>query len=82
MDKRAGFKSDNVFISYFKEECDFHYKLLLSFFDYDKEKVCQWLTTKNPLLGYAEPLAIYIYKKEKLIRFIESALSENELEEK
>ena len=82
MEKIAGAKSNKIFIDYFKNEYDFHYKLLLNYFDKDEDKVAQWLTTKNPLLGYAEPLTIYIHREEKLIKFIESALSENKLEEK
>ena len=81
MEKIAGAKSNKIFIDLFKNEYDFHYGLLLNYFG-KEDIVEQWLTTKNPLLGYAEPLAFYIHRGEELLKFIESALSENKLEEK
>ena len=43
----------------------------------------EWFHAKNPSLGEARPIELIIAgREEKLIKFIESALNENELEVK
>lgn len=55
-------------------------KKLIIFFKYDDFKLFNWFNTENPHLGNVSPFRlIEQYRQEKLIKFIESALSENEL---
>jgi len=59
------------------------FKKLREFFNYDLEKLWLWFYTTNPSLGESSPCQlIYKGREEKLIKFIESALNESELEDK
>lgn len=68
--------------SIFKFIINYHetLKKLLIFFKYDYLKLFNWLNSKNPSLGNVSPLRLIEQcREEKLIKFIENALSENEL---
>jgi antitoxin Xre/MbcA/ParS-like protein len=53
-------------------------KLLLGFFG-DPGKVSLWMSSPNPLLGNVSPEdMIRIGREEKLLRFVENQLRENE----
>lgn len=55
------------------------YQLLARFFRWDMGKVNDWLNFPNPLLGDIRPITmIELGREEKLLRFIETQLSENE----
>ena len=55
-------------------------ELLLGFFGGDVEKTKLWLKTKNPQLGNVTPFHMYrIGKADKVLKFIKSALEDNEL---
>ena len=52
--------------------------LLMEFFNNDTTKVGAWMNTPNPLLGNMIPYElIAMGREEKLLRFIENAISEN-----
>ena len=56
--------------------------LVAEFFD-DKDKTMRWLFTSNPFLGEQTPRdMIRLGRSKKLIKFIRSALSENQLSKK
>jgi len=52
--------------------------LLWDHFNYNYYKVTAWLNTENPLLGGVSPLYMLENgKEEKLLKFIETQLGEN-----
>jgi|GEM_PF-2935064 len=54
------------------------FKLILDYFNQDKDKAISWYLTPNPGLGNISPYEmIKIGRGRKLIKFIESALAEN-----
>ena len=54
------------------------YTLVLSFFG-DPKKAELWMTTPNPMLGGAIPDDMIAWGRgEKLLKFVETALAENE----
>lgn len=59
------------------------FEKLREFFNNDYNKLWAWFYTSNPHLGNSSPCTlIALGREEKLIKFIESALSENKLGEK
>ena len=56
---------------------------LREFFENDYNKLWAWFHASNSNLGNSSPRTLIILgREEKLIKFIENALSENKLEEK
>lgn len=54
------------------------YLSILEFFSGDKEKTTLWFNTENPLLGNIKPNDLIVMgREEKLLKFIQHALSEN-----
>lgn len=57
-----------------------YYNKVLEFFEGDKEKTDIWFESPNPLLGYHSPnLMIRIGREDKVKKFIDNALDENQL---
>lgn len=54
------------------------YKLLMTFFNEDDEKVNKWLHTRNPILGNQVPLQMINERNQKkILTIIENALEGN-----
>jgi hypothetical protein len=64
------------------DELSFHdiFETVLPFFDGNREKTIRWFTTENIQLGNQIPVEMHMEGRgDKLMKFIENMLSENEL---
>lgn len=54
------------------------YLLVLKFFDGNEEKTRAWFRAPNPLLGGMRPTDYIALKPERMLRWVEGQLAENE----
>ena len=52
-------------------------KLVLEFFNGDRDKTDLWFSTENPLLGNVRPAEMALWQTDKLLKFIKESLAEN-----